>query len=117
MQQTLSTSNITAHPKVFEEILQDQIHLMTSAPKPHSSRKHPFIKSSRETLNATSHAAGIIICNAHNNILPLLADIVEKLCRYVEHVLTSVPIKHRDRGKVKIEDISLPIDTYSDVKV
>ena len=84
---------------------------MNFVPNPHYSWKQPFLKSIRETLNATSHAAGAISCNEHKNISPPLEDTVKKLCIYVEHSFTSVPIKHRNIDKVKIEDISFPTET------
>ena len=37
--------------------------------------------------------------------------------RYVERVFTSVPIKHRNRDKMKIEDIYFPTETYLDVEI
>ena len=60
---------------------------------------------------------GAISCNDHKNISLLSAYTVENSSRYVEHVFTSVPIKHRNRYKVKIEDISLPTEMDSDVEV
>ena len=68
-------------------------------------------------MNTTSHAAGDISRNAYRNLLPLLAYSFEKLCRYIEHVFTSVTIKNRNRDKVKIEGIYFPIDMDSGVEV
>ena len=42
---------------------------------------------------------------------------LEKLCIYIEHSFTSVPIKHRNIDKVEIEDISFPTETDYDVEV
>ena len=82
-----------------------------------NNRKQIDSKSIHQTLNVTSHAAGAISRDADKNLSPLSANTVEKLCRYIEHVFTSVPLKHRNRDKVKIEDLSLPTETDSDVEV
>ncbi|KAI9908970.1 hypothetical protein PsorP6_015236 [Peronosclerospora sorghi] len=69
-----------------------------------------------QTLNVP-HNAGTISHNADKSFSPFSSDTDEERYIYVENILTSVPLKHRNRYKMKIEDRYLPTETNSDVKV